>query len=147
MKFLPLIGKRLKDDDVVDILECSDVKVIYDFDRSHENMADKYWAASEKDGFQLGFDENQILGVIFVYVAPIGGFTPVIPGECDIDFFASIKEAEAWATAQKVKTTKGGPTVFLEIEREWVRLEFSDHRIHYEFRSGALAMVTISRTE
>jgi hypothetical protein len=38
MQYLPLLGKHLKDDDVVEVLEWADAEVVYDFDRTHENM-------------------------------------------------------------------------------------------------------------
>ena len=40
-----LLGRMLKDDDVLEVLEAYEVEtVVYDFDRNHENMEDVYWA-------------------------------------------------------------------------------------------------------
>ena len=144
MNFLPLLGKQLKDDDVVDVLECAEMDVVYDFDRLHENIPDKYWAASKKQGFQFGFDTDQILRVIFLYVAPIDGFTSVARSDCDVSFFATTDEAEAYGAEQKLRTTKG-KTDFLGARRDWVRLEFERHSVHYEFRGGSLRLVTVTK--
>ena len=108
MKFLSLLGRRLKDDDVIDVLECAQIEVIFDFDRLHENTPDRYWAASKKDGFQLQFDANQILQVIFLYVSPSEGFSPVAQSDCDVPFFSTIGEAEAHGAEREVRVTKRG---------------------------------------
>lgn len=50
---------------VISLLEGLDMEVIYDFDRLHEGQPDKYWAASESDGFRFGFNSAQTLNVIF----------------------------------------------------------------------------------
>jgi len=146
VKFLSFIGKRLKDDDVINILDRGQVEVVYDFDRSHENIPDRYWAASKKDGFRFGFDANQILEVIFLYVAPIEGFAPVARTDCDVWLFSSIQEAERHGAGRKLRVTKGRADV-LGIPRDWVRLEHEKHAVHYEFRSDQLALVTITKSK
>jgi hypothetical protein len=51
-----ILGQKLKDDDVLEVLDSYQIEnVIYDFDRLHENTADKYWAPCMPAGFQLGF--------------------------------------------------------------------------------------------
>jgi hypothetical protein len=144
MKFLSFLGKRLKDDDVIDVLECAQIKVVYDFDRLHENIPDRYWAASKKDGFLFGFDANQILEVIFLYVAPNEDFAPVIRTDCDVQFFSTIDEVEAHGAERKFRVTKG-KAALLGIQRDWVRLEYEKQSVHYEFRSDQLALVTITK--
>ena len=144
MQFLPLIGKPLKDDAVVDVLDYAKMEVVYDFDRLHENTPDKYWAESKKDGFQIGFDADQILCVIFLYCAPIDGFTPITRSDCDVSFFATADEAEAYGTAQEFRITKGKAD-FLGARRDWVRLEYERYFVHYEFRDGSLALATVTK--
>lgn len=145
MKFSSLLGKRLKDDDVIDILERTGIKVMYDFDRLHENMPDKYWAASQTEGFQFGFDANQILDVIFLYAASHEGFAPVKRSDCDVPFFSTIHEAEAHGAEKNLRVSKGRADL-LGIQRHWVRLEYELHSVHYEFRSDELAVVTITKS-
>ena len=77
MNFLSLLGKKLKDDCIVDILDFADIEVIYEFDRSHENLEDLYWAQSKQHGFQFRFDKDQILDNIFIYARSAEGFTAV----------------------------------------------------------------------
>jgi hypothetical protein len=144
MKFLPLLGKALKDDEVIDVLEQAEMEVVYDFDRLHENTPDKYWAESKKDGYQLRFGADQILSTIFLYAAPIDGFTPVTPNDCDVLFFATTDDAEAYGAEHKLRTTKGGAD-FLGAWRDWVRLEYDSYSVHYQFRDGGLTMVTVTK--
>lgn len=143
MKFLTLLGKKLRDDEVIDILESLDMVVIYEFDRLHENQPDIYWAAAKPEGFQLRFDEAQRLDTVYLYITPREGFAAVSQHDCDIPFFATRQEVESFGEAQHLQVKKGGAD-FLGISREWVRLEFASHSIHYEFRAGSLALVTIS---
>ena len=70
MQLLPLLGRQLKDDDVIAILEGFEMEVVYDFDRLHEGQPDKYWASSEPAGFQLGFDAGQTLYICFLHITP-----------------------------------------------------------------------------
>jgi len=51
MDFESLLGRQLKDDEVVEVLEARDMQVVYDFDRTHENLEDVYWAAAQASGF------------------------------------------------------------------------------------------------
>jgi len=146
MTFLPLLGKQLKDDEVIDILEGLDMVVTYEFDRLHENMPDIYWAASKPKGFQFRFDDSQRLKVVFLYVTPDNDFAAVSQHDCDVPFFVSRQDVEAFGEAQHSQVTKGRAD-FLGVSREWVRLGFASHSIHYEFRAGSLAMVTISRID
>lgn len=146
MHFLPLLGKQLKDDAVVEVLEYHDIEVIYEFDRLHENLPDEYWAAAKSDGFLLNFDADQTLQVIFLYASSIEEFSPVDRNDCDIQFFPSLSEVELYAAQRGVRSTKGKREL-LEIWRDWVRLEYERYSVHYEFRNGELALVTIALLE
>jgi len=147
MNFLPLLGKQLKDDAVIEILEFEEMEVVYDFDRLHENTPDVYWAESTEKGFQFRFDANQILDTIFLYAANIDDFVPVSREDCDIHFFPTINEAETYGIEGKAEITKGKPPDFLGISREWVRLEYATYSLHYEFRREGLAVVTLTNCE
>jgi hypothetical protein len=146
MRFIPLLGKKLKDDEIIEILEGLDMVVIYDFDRLHENTPDIYSATSEPKGFEFRFDDSQSLEVVYLHITPDDGFAAVSQHDCDVPFFASKQDVEAFGEAQHLQVTKGSAD-FLGVYRDWVRLEFATHSIHYEFRAGSLAMVTISRID
>ncbi|MEX2607889.1 MAG: hypothetical protein WD708_11130 [Kiritimatiellia bacterium] len=59
MKYLDLLGKQLKSDDVIDILERDALDVVYAFDRLHENQPDEYWVSSRAEGIQMRFKPHQ----------------------------------------------------------------------------------------
>lgn len=143
MHFIPLLGRALKSDEIIDVLEDWDAEVVYDFDRLHENMPDKYWATAEAEGVQLQFDENQNLITIFLYQAEIEEFTPINLEGCDVPVFDNIADAGHYGERSQAKVTNGHADV-LGVERDWVKLVFQRHSIHYEFRAGLLALVTIS---
>src|SRR5438876_10511372 len=106
MHFLPLLGKHLKDDVVMEVLEDEDIEVIYDFDRLHENTPDKYWASSKRLGFRLRFDASQMLDVIFLYAMSLDGFAQIDRADCDVPLFSSIAEAEAYGAERGARITK-----------------------------------------
>ena len=142
MRFIPLLGKPLKDDDIIEILDWGEMDVIYEFDRLHENQPDRYSAAWRTRGIQLGFDVHQRLDVIFLYAVPTDGFSAFDNSECDIPFFSSPSEAEKHAATARLSK---GEAVFLGVLRHWVRLDFPSHSAHYEFQEGVLTLVTLSR--
>ena len=146
MRLLPLLGKPLKDDDVIDILDSMEMDVIYDFDRLHEGQPDKYWAASQEAGIQLRFDKAQTLDTIFLYIAPDEGFAACAQRDSDVPFFTTAAEVQAFGEAQGLQVSKGR-TDFLGVSRDWIRLGFETYSVHYEFRAGSLARVTVSRNE
>ena len=145
MTFLPLLGKQLKDDEVIGILEGLDMEVIYEFDRLHENMPDIYWATSKSKGFQFRFDDSQRLEVVFLHITPDDGFTAVSQDDCDVPFFGS-KQRGGIRQAQHLQVTKGSAD-FLGVHRDWLRLSFATHSINYTFQRGSLATVTIIRRD
>ncbi|HXJ59807.1 MAG TPA: hypothetical protein VNU68_24445 [Verrucomicrobiae bacterium] len=146
MHLLPLLGRSLKDDDVIDILDSMEMEVIYDFDRLHEGQPDKYWAASQEAGIQLRFDAAQTLDTIFLHVTPGDGFAAFAQGDCDVPVFTTAAEVEAFGEAQRLQVSKGRADL-LGVSRDWLRLGFGAYSAHYEFRAGRLALVAVSRNE
>jgi len=144
MQLLPLLGKRLKDDDVIEVLEGMEMDVLYDFDRLHEGEPDKYWAASKESGIQFGFDAAQALDVIFLRTVPADGFAAFSRDDCDVPLFSTIAQARAFGEARGRQVSNGSGD-FLGITRDWIKIGFAKYSIHYEFRAGVLALVTISK--
>ena len=59
MKLTSYLGQHLKSDDVLEVLDAFQIEnVVYDFDRLHENTADKYWASAKQAGFQFRFNSE-----------------------------------------------------------------------------------------
>jgi hypothetical protein len=146
MNYLPLLDKALKSPEIIDLLETHDIEVIYDFDRCYENIPDQYWATSHVLGMRMNFDENQILKTIFLYVIPHNEFQPADVKNSDIQIFDSKHTVKSYAEASNIKTTEGY-TTFLGTESDWIRFDYPDHRIHYEFCSGELKKISLTITE
>ena len=144
MHLLPLLGKSLKDDDVIDILDEMEMDVIYDFDRLHEGQPDKYWAAAQEAGIQFRFDEAQTLDTIFLYILPDEGFAAYPQRDSDVPVFTTTAEVQAFGEAQHLQISSGRAD-FLGVSSDWIRLGFGAYLVHYEFRAGSLAQVTVSR--
>jgi hypothetical protein len=138
MQLASYLGKHLKSDFVIEVLEHFDMDVIYDFDRLHENAADSYSSPAESAGFEFRFDERQVLSVIWCYIRPRSGFsainTDVIGAPCFHDF----AEAKAQATSAGIKTSQS------KGDSAWIRFEHDGLWIHYEYSGGKLALVTLT---
>ena len=137
MKYIDLLGKQLKSDDVIDVLECDDLEVIYDFDRLHENQPDVYWVASKAEGVQMRFNEDQALDTLFFYIQPDEGFSPCDPGSLGVPVFDSRDSARTYA-AQSGLPVIEGEADFLGVYRTWIKIDFGSHLHHSEFRGETL---------
>ncbi|MCU7853409.1 MAG: hypothetical protein KZQ80_14495 [Candidatus Thiodiazotropha sp. (ex Monitilora ramsayi)] len=144
MEFAKLLGKKLKDDVVMEILEHYDMDVVYDFDRTHEGMEDVYWAASQENGFQFRFNENQLLDVIFLYMVPREGFTPIDKSEIDVPIYGSFLEAKSAFENNGVKFTNY-PSEDPNDEwfQRWINGAHGTYTTHYEFKDKKLRMITL----
>lgn len=146
MNFVSLLGSELKSDSIIELLELWESEVVYDFDRLHENTPDKYWVSAESEGVQFRFDENQILVRIFLYVLDWEGFSSIDLNATDVPAMKSPGEAFSYANQYAVGVSNGEGELF-GVVREWVRLEWNEYSIHYEFREGVLSLVTLSSVQ
>jgi hypothetical protein len=137
MKYIDLLGKHLKSDDVIDVLECDDLDVIYSFDRLHENQPDEYWVASKADGVQMRFNEDQVLDTLFFYIQADEGFSPCDPDSLGVSVFDSRDSARTYA-AQSGLPVIEGEVDFLGAHRKWIKIDFGSLLHHSEFRDGHL---------
>ncbi len=137
MKYLDLLGKQLKSDDVIDVLECDDLDVIYSFDRLHENQPDQYWVASKAHGVQMRFNEDQTLDTLFFYIEPDEGFSPCKRDSLGVPIFNSQDSARDYA-AQSGLAVVEGEVDFLGAHRKWIKIDFGSHLHHSEFRGEKL---------
>ena len=147
MTLIEYIGLGLKSDEVVDLLEQYDMQVIYRFDRLHENSPDEYSSAAPEAGFQLSFDENQVLTTIFCYVKGRDGFVPVDPEMVGVAFFQSAAAARAAGESKGMKCLFKDGVKFLGRTLSWVSFEMEHRKIHYEYEEGGLALITLSRPQ
>lgn len=138
MNFETLLGRHMKDDVVVEVLEVHDMQVVYDFDRTHENLEDVYWAAAPSRGFQFRFDQDQKLDVVFIYIMSSEGFAPIARDDVEVPVFQTFDHAKE----EFVRT--GTPFSESPGEKWWVKGDFGAHTRHYQFRDGALFRLTLS---
>ena len=140
MKLTGLLGKRLKDDEILEVLEHYDMEVIYAFDRTHEGMPDQYWAQAKPHGFQLGFDEHQVLNVVFCYVAPSEGFSPIDSSIIGAPVHRAFGEAESYCKQNSLAYRVSDPSR----PGWWLKVEGSNPWLHYQFKDNRIFRVTLS---
>jgi hypothetical protein len=141
MNLSKLLGKRLRDDEVLDVFEACQIQdVIYDFDRWHENLPDKYWAQAKAFGFQLGFNHVQVLNVVFCYIIPEEGFSAVDPGIVGVPIHDTFDDAERACKLNRSRYSIS-PAKQLKL---WLRVEEAGAWAHYQFVDGHVIRVTLS---
>jgi len=143
MNVMPLIGAQLKSDDIIDFLEHWEAVVVYDFDRLHENTPDCYRVTLPSAGMELLFDANQILETLFLRLVSTDDFTPFDIANSDVAFWKSTDEARQYAALNNLTSTEGS-TVFLGVQRDWIKLNHGAYTSHYEFVGSKLSMVTLA---
>ncbi|HEY4262915.1 MAG TPA: hypothetical protein VGM98_22335 [Schlesneria sp.] len=144
MNVIPLIGSKLKSDDIVELLEHWDAEVVYDFDRLHENTPDSYYATAHAGGIELHFDATQALVTVYLHVLSSDGFSTFDIEHSDIPSFVSIEEARRFASSRGISTQEGNAT-FLGTFRNWIKLDYGTRTVHYEYVEGRLNLVTLQR--
>jgi hypothetical protein len=127
---------NMKSDEVIDLLECFDMDVVYRFDRLCEGTPDRYAAAARSEGVELQFDERQVLETIWCYIVGRDGFSPIDSSCIGVFIPSSITEAQNYAVSTEQQFTKTDT---------WFRLECSEMWIHYEFIESKLSLITIMR--
>jgi hypothetical protein len=141
------IGLGLKADEVVDLLEQHDMEVIYRFDRLHENSPDEYSSAAPEAGFQLSFDENQVLTTVFCHVKGRDGFAPVDPAMVGVAILPTPAAARATGERDGMNCLFKDGVRFLGRTLSWVSFEVGHRKIHYEYEDDGLALITLSRPQ
>ncbi|POB00358.1 hypothetical protein C2134_01810 [Chromobacterium sinusclupearum] len=145
MKFAALLGKKLKDDDVIEVLETHDMTVVYEFDRTHENMNDLYWSDSKPDGFQFGFDKDQVLYVVFLYITASEGFEPIDASTLDFPIYGTFDEAKNSFEADGISYSQSSGESGSSMYKWWIKGDFGSFTRHYQYQDGSLFRVTLSR--
>ena len=145
MDFIQLLGKHLKDNSVLELLEQFEIDVIYDFDRTHEGMGDVYWAAFQDQGFLLRFDHNQKLDVIFLYISPHEGFISIPESEIDVPVYSSFSEAKN-AFKEECLEYLNSPSNDPNDRwyQRWIKANHENYTSHYEFVDKQLRKITLS---
>ena len=144
MELIPLLGRKLKDPSIIELLDHYDVRVQYDFDRDFENRADAYWAESEEHGFIFRFDADQRLVTIFVYIQPTSSFNRCSFESLDFDLFGDFDTVRKFVDRNGLKHRLNADNPDIP---QWLRIEFDTHVIHYEFNESGLRQVTLMHPE
>lgn len=142
MKYLDLLGVELKSDVLCDLFETHDVEVVYEYDRTHENLPDEYCAEIPTLGMRFVFDESQVLKTLFLQQVEMSGFNPFDDDDDRLKRFDSKAEARRYASENGERITEGAAE-FMGEERDWIRFEYGSYSVHYEYVDSSLKMITI----
>ncbi len=144
MNLIPLLRRRLKDPEIIEVLDHYDFRVQYDFDRDLENRPDSYWAESAEHGLALRFDENQRLVTVFVYIQAADGLNRCPIETFDFALFEDFDIARSHAESKQFRHSlnAGKPGI-----PQWLRIEHENCFVHYEFNDSGLRLVTLMLPE
>jgi len=142
MELIPLLHQILKSEILIDLFETYDVLVVYEYDRTYEGRADAYWAKIPSLGLEFVFNKSQVLKTIFVYVVPEDELVAADLNELGIDSFPSKQTAIESAIENSVHFTEGETNVF-DDHRDWIKYEYSNYSIHFEYRDSVLSLITL----
>jgi hypothetical protein len=132
---------NLKSDEMIEMIEHFDLTVVYDFDRLHEGIEDIYWVPAKKQGFELRFDQNQVLNTIFAYICPRNDFSPVDSSIIGEPLYRAEIEARNAFEQAGIAISEGQPS------HRWIKGTFQDYEAHYEYqKSGELSLLTLMST-
>ena len=144
MQFSRLLGRKLKSDEVIELLEHFDIDVIYRFDRSHEGV-DIYWASAYEEGFQLRFDAEQTLDVVFLYMVERDGFKPVKRDEVEVPIFASFVDAKENFEASGIEyASSPDDDQSHKLYQRWIKSKSDNQTVHYDFVNKRLQLITMA---
>jgi hypothetical protein len=142
MKHLDLLDTELKSDFLCDLFETYDTQVVYEYDRTHEGLADEYHAEIPELGLQFVFDARQVLRTLFLRPVEATTFNPLDTNDERLPTFASKREALRYADAGGLQYSQGA-VEFMGEQQDWIRLENELNSIHYEFVGSELRMITL----
>ena len=145
MNLIEHLGRALKSDDLIELIELHDLNILYHIDTLHENTPDSYSVQSEELGFELLFDENQILKTIFHIIAP-GDSIEAQAIDIGVPLYKSLEEAQRAATSLGASFDMREDVVISELglNVSWAKLTFHDHSRHYQYSSKGLERLTLA---
>ncbi|WP_338303867.1 MULTISPECIES: hypothetical protein [unclassified Erythrobacter] len=143
MRLADYLGKQLKSDEMIDLLETHALEVVYHFDHFHEGAPDEYRITDASAGFEMLLDESQKVRTVFCYVSAEGGISAIDPAIVGVPFLHSIAEVEATGRTMECEFSSKEGIEFLGRELSWAKLTFGARAWHYEFENAALRKVTL----
>jgi hypothetical protein len=138
-----LLGRALKSDELIELLEDEDMEVIYQFDRIHEGGKDRYWTANRSAGYELHFDDKQRLKTIFCYLVATDTFRPIDPALIGVPIYRTFDEAKRNADAQGVSYVTPNVKKYPDMAGKYLRMDLPDYSVHYQFKKRRLDMITL----
>lgn len=142
MKHLDLLETELKSDFLCDLFETYDVQVVYEYDRTNENLPDAYHAEVLDLGLQFVFDDRQVLRTLFLEPVHVTTFNPFDGDDERIRRFPSKSEAFRFAQENGLRISEGAAE-FMDEKKDWIRFESDTYSIHYEYVDSELRKITL----
>jgi len=145
MDFISLLGKKLKDDEIIEILEDNNLQTVYEFDRMHENMDDIYWVEAKNKGYVFRFNKDQILDTIFLYIMKDMNINKIDITEIEFTIYKKIDEARCDFIKMNINYQQGNVDQSIAYNQYWIKSIFPNYSIHYQYNNKKLSLITIMK--
>jgi len=126
-----LLGRRLKSDECIELLELFDLQIIYDIDLLHEGTADAYWIKDPARGCTRCADEHHVITVAFVQLQEADGQQAFPWPLTDITFAGD--GLQGWGPPSRSGSHRGV---------HWVRYDRADKSTHLEWNAAGPLKLT-----
>jgi hypothetical protein len=143
INLLALLCCSLKSDEIIDLLERNKLEVVYVFDRLHEGIVDSYRADARSAGFQLRFNQNQVLDTILCYVKQANGFNAIDVASIGVPIYRTRDEARRSVARQGLSFSSPDAELDGHFQR-WLRIDLPHQSIRYQFSHGDLDLITLT---
>ncbi len=145
MKYTEVLGTKLKSDFLIDLFETYDVDVAYIYDRNYEDMDDEYRASIPDMGLEFLFNKEQVLIALFMNQADHNGHNPFMGSDPRNPDLNTAQEAVAYAKNSGIEFhyQEEQKDSFFGVIPEWVKFNFKEYFIHYQFNNTEVSTVTL----
>lgn len=148
---MKLLGLRLKDRAIAQLIESLDLEVTYHFKGLRDNDEDVYWVGACKKGFLLRFDRDQVLSTVYLYLAPTREYAAIHADNFDVTVFQTFDEAEGEYKENGIpyEVSSGEPGNALRIlgitsmHKLWIKRDCGLYTVHHQFKDGRVSMITL----
>jgi len=145
MKYTEILGSKLKSDFLIDLFETYDADVTYVYDRTFEGIDDEYRASIPEMGLEFLFNKEQSLITLFMSQVEHNGHNPFTGSDPRKPNFKTAQEAVEYANSAGIhfQHQEEQNDSFFGIIPEWVKFNFNEYSIHYQFIDAAVGTVTL----
>jgi len=137
-----LLGSSLTSSEIVELLEQFNAKAVCQFGWPDADRKDGYLASASTGGFQLRFNQHQVLTEVFVWVTPPldSGFSAINPS------IAGFPLHQSFQTTREAFAHTGVPFKVNQDLTQWLKGRFNGFSVHYHYAASGQLVYAMATT-